>query len=171
MKRLLSVALMFTVLIGSIFSMPCASIDESTAEDAKEEKEKIIRWVDFDVCAAALREGAALDIDSHASEAPLSWVDLLAYYAMRHGGSFQAIKQVICKKLPTPHTVKENQYINSAKAAHKQNYFDIIAPPTAPYWTECSVPTSVFLQKQTANNSVKQNTAFALFSQLRKAIP
>ena len=111
MKRLLSVALMFTVLIGSIFSMPCASIDESTAEDAKEEKEKIIRWVDFDVCAAALREGAALDIDSHASEAPLSWVDLLAYYAMRHGGSFSSYKTGDLQKIAdTAHSEGKSVY-------------------------------------------------------------
>lgn len=56
---------------------------------AAQEKGDFIKWVDFDVPAEALEAALELDTASHAGEdAPVSWVDLLAYLGAKYGGDF-----------------------------------------------------------------------------------
>lgn len=62
-------------------------------EISEETKEKnYIKWVDFDVSSSALKEAARLDIESHESEMPVKWTELLALYAAKSGGSFGKYK-------------------------------------------------------------------------------
>ena len=49
----------------------------------------IIKWVDFNVTAAAMEKAMRLDIESRETGAPLDWVDLLAYLGAKYGGDFK----------------------------------------------------------------------------------
>ena len=48
----------------------------------------ILRWVDFDVTAEAMRDALAYDVASHGGESEIHWVDLLACLGARYGGDF-----------------------------------------------------------------------------------
>ena len=48
----------------------------------------ILRWVDFDVTAEAMRDALAYDVASHGGENEIHWVDLLACLGARYGGDF-----------------------------------------------------------------------------------
>ncbi len=45
-----------------------------------------IQWVDFDVSLAAMERALKIDVESHETEQPLSWIDLLALTAVHSGG-------------------------------------------------------------------------------------
>lgn len=47
-----------------------------------------IKWVDFTVSYEALCRAYAWDVDTHDTEYPVSWIELLAYTAARTGGEF-----------------------------------------------------------------------------------
>lgn len=49
---------------------------------------KYIKWVDFDVNTSILQKLIQLDIDTHATDTPLNWVEMLAYLATKYGGEF-----------------------------------------------------------------------------------
>lgn len=86
-------AIILTFLLVSLFlfgdgdriSFPVAN-QENTASgsDAK----KFIKWVDFDVSAAAMQEAFRYDVNTCQSEPHLNWVDLLSYLGARYGGDF-----------------------------------------------------------------------------------
>ena len=47
-----------------------------------------IKWVDFTVSYEALCKAYDWDVDTHDTEHPVSWIELLAYTAARTGGEF-----------------------------------------------------------------------------------
>lgn len=51
------------------------------------EEKKYIKWVDFNVPYEALDKALKLDVASHGTDAPLNWVELLAYLAAKNGGN------------------------------------------------------------------------------------
>ena len=63
-----------------------------------DEKEKI-KWIDFDVTYAALKDTMNLDIDTYESENHISWIDSLAYLAAKSGGKFSSYKKSDLSKL------------------------------------------------------------------------
>ena len=48
-----------------------------------------IKWVDFTVTAEAMGDALQVDLDSHGSETPISWIDCLAYLSAKYGGNFK----------------------------------------------------------------------------------
>lgn len=54
---------------------------ESSAEGT------LIKWVDFNVSYEALCETYRYDAESHGTEVPLDWIELLAYLAAKNGGT------------------------------------------------------------------------------------
>ncbi len=69
-------------------SMPIGSAAEPTTEPEK----KIIKWVDFNVPAEALKKAAALDILTHDEPVQLNWIEMLAYLAAKNGNNFSHYK-------------------------------------------------------------------------------
>lgn len=61
---------------------------EPRAVTAEEQKGDFIKWVDFNVSYEALCAAYQWDIDTHGSEHPVSWIELLAYLAARDGDNF-----------------------------------------------------------------------------------
>ncbi len=53
-----------------------------------------LHWVEFKVGYPALSEALAIDISSHETEQPLSWIDILALAAVRTGDSQVSVRAV-----------------------------------------------------------------------------
>jgi murein DD-endopeptidase MepM/ murein hydrolase activator NlpD len=47
-----------------------------------------IKWVDFNVCCAAMNKALKADINSLDEEVKLNWIELLSYLAVKYGGNF-----------------------------------------------------------------------------------
>lgn len=66
-----------------------STISESdTSSTASNASQDYIKWVEFNVTYEALEKAMNLDINSHESDCPLHWVELLAYLGARYGGDF-----------------------------------------------------------------------------------
>ncbi|WWR16627.1 M23 family metallopeptidase [Lachnospiraceae bacterium JLR.KK008] len=61
-----------------------------TADEGKEtqENEDYIKWVEFHATEEILSAAYRLDVESYGEKVHLSWIDLLAYVAAKHGGQF-----------------------------------------------------------------------------------
>ena len=61
-----------------------------------DDKEKVIKWVDFKVSYEALCAAYEWDVKSHDTETEISWIDLLALTAAKTGGVFdkEAVKKL-----------------------------------------------------------------------------
>ena len=51
-----------------------------------------IQWVDFTIPYEAMKKAMDLDIDSHDSEQPLDWIEILSVLATRYGGNWNQYK-------------------------------------------------------------------------------
>lgn len=51
-----------------------------------------IKWVDFTPTTSVLRQALDIDIQSHDTDTPVSWIELLAYAACKNGGKFTSGK-------------------------------------------------------------------------------
>lgn len=54
----------------------------------EEEKKSYIKWVDFTPTAELLSDALEIDLATHESEAPVSWIELIAALGQKYGGSF-----------------------------------------------------------------------------------
>lgn len=75
------------------------------------EEKSFIKWVDFNVPYEALDKALKLDVASHGTDAPLNWVELLAYLAAKNGGEFKRFKasqlDAVAKELQEGKTIEE----------------------------------------------------------------
>ncbi len=65
---------------------------QSPVATRQDDESTYIKWVDFTVTSAAMQKALKLDIDSHDGDAPLDWVELLAYLGAKYGGNFKKYK-------------------------------------------------------------------------------
>lgn len=70
----------------------------STSPDAPAGQD-YIRWIDFDIPEPALTRALQLDVESVNGDCHVGWVELLAIYAARHGGSFRDCRPDDLQKL------------------------------------------------------------------------
>lgn len=73
-------------------NMDGVSNTDVRAVNKESDNEDYIKWVDFDVSAAALRQAYQYDIDTYGTEQHLDWIELLAYLACIYGGDFSHYK-------------------------------------------------------------------------------
>jgi len=52
-----------------------------------------IKWVDFDVCYAAMDKAYNYDVESHLEDVKLNWIELLAFLGARYGGDFSKYRE------------------------------------------------------------------------------
>ncbi len=71
-----------------ILSLICAP--KAHAEDAQTD---YIKWVDFSIPETALADAMQTDIDTHKSERPINWIELLSALGCRYGGNFSIYKK------------------------------------------------------------------------------
>jgi murein DD-endopeptidase MepM/ murein hydrolase activator NlpD len=58
-----------------------------------------IKWVDFQVSASAMKDALDYDIQSHGSDTPLHFVEMISYLGARYGGNFNRYKKSDLAKL------------------------------------------------------------------------
>lgn len=64
----------------------------STVAAGTDGEKKFIKWVEFNVPYEALDKALKLDVQSHATDMPLNWIELLAYVAAKNGGEWKNVK-------------------------------------------------------------------------------
>ncbi len=84
-----------------IFSMTTVLWTPVCADDGKS---AYIKWVDFGICEAALTDAMNADVETHESERPIAWIELLAALGCRYGGNFSAYKKSDLEKLCKAYT-------------------------------------------------------------------
>ncbi len=72
-----------------IFAMVIFQMKGHIAEDSIETSASYIRWVDFDVCAQAMKDTLTWDVETVDQANHVSWITMLACYAAKHGGNFE----------------------------------------------------------------------------------
>ncbi len=82
-KVILLEAALVVILLAALFSQEEAIQTGTTATG-----EDYIKWVDFTVSYEALCKAYEWDVDTHDTEHPIGWIELLAYAAARTGGEF-----------------------------------------------------------------------------------
>lgn len=83
-----SIIFIFTVLIISfVLIINCIFFTQNKAAKV-EENIDFINWVDFKVPCQAMEYAIKLDVETHDTEVPLHWIELLAYLAAKNGNNF-----------------------------------------------------------------------------------
>ena len=54
---------------------------------------RLLKWVDFNVTAEAMKDALQYDVDSHGKEHEIHWIDLLACLGAKYGGDFSHYKK------------------------------------------------------------------------------
>lgn len=75
---------------GSVSASAAAS---AAAPASPSDTRKYIKWVDFDVTAAAMRRALQYDVDTYDQKPHLDWIELLAWLGARYGGDFSRYRQ------------------------------------------------------------------------------
>lgn len=104
-------ALVFSGIPGGPLSgLPGKREVSQTAASASNAKD-FIKWVDFDVTAAAMQQALRHDVDSFQDPTHLNWIELLAYLGARYGGDFSRYKgsdlDGLAEKLKTGMSMEE----------------------------------------------------------------
>lgn len=68
------------------------SLYSSADGEGGESGKKFIKWVDFGVSAAAMKQAMKYDADSQTEKIKISWIDLLSAAACKNGGNFSDSK-------------------------------------------------------------------------------
>ncbi|MGN0452496.1 MAG: M23 family metallopeptidase [Ruminococcus sp.] len=61
------------------------------------EKDSFIKYVEFNVTYKALTEAMEVDLETHGTDTPISWIDLLSLLGARYGGNFDNYKTMHLK--------------------------------------------------------------------------
>lgn len=75
------------ILLGLCIALSSAAVHDN-AVYASSENKKYIKWVDFGVSCAAMKQAMKYDIDSRSQKVKISWIDLLSIAALQNGGKF-----------------------------------------------------------------------------------
>lgn len=86
-----------------------SSLDVSSASSS--DAEKFIKWVDFNVPAAAMKKAFRYDVDTYQADIHLNWIELLAYLGARYGGDFTRYQEsdmaAVAEELTNGRTIEE----------------------------------------------------------------
>ena len=97
-SRKTAAAALLAISIFSAAVIVTPSVINTAAKPAQEEK-KFIKWVEFNVTAAAMEQAYKIDLKAHEEGKSASWTELLAYLGARYGGDFSRYRADDLKKL------------------------------------------------------------------------
>lgn len=72
---------------------------ETKEEKPTEVKKDYIKWVDFNVSAAAMRAAMKMDVESFEKDVHYDWIELLSILATEYGGDFSLYKEKDLKNI------------------------------------------------------------------------
>lgn len=91
--------LLFGLCFGLLLLHPAATPDSRPASASAQHvvrrqtgEKEYIKWVEFNIPKEALQKAYQYDVDTHGTEHPLNWVELLAYLGAKNGGDFSGYK-------------------------------------------------------------------------------
>lgn len=84
---ILTLSAVILTIGGVCLALTCAR-PAINAENSEQPEQKFIKWVDFNVSYEALCDTMEADISSHDTDNHCSWIDLLAYLAVKNGNDF-----------------------------------------------------------------------------------
>lgn len=84
-------------IIALVSILLCMAIFFSIASKMSEWHEqtggRLLKWVDFNVTAEAMKDALAYDIAAHGQENEIHWIDLLAILGAKYGGDFSRYRK------------------------------------------------------------------------------
>lgn len=102
----------------------------SGIQSGSEEKKEYIKWVEFHVTKEALQLAYEYDVQTHETEHPVHWVELLAYFGAKYGGDFSRFKpadmNAVVEKLSAGETTMEQLTEGMEYYAYYQEAYDAI---------------------------------------------
>ena len=87
-KRPVIAALGAVLLIAFLFNTASTVYRQRVEASAR-----LLRWVDFNVTAEAMRDALQYDVESHGTEHEIHWIDHLACLGARYGSDFSHYKR------------------------------------------------------------------------------
>lgn len=79
-------------VIAVLCALLCAAVlfnvAAGMAQWHRQASARLLKWVDFNVTAEAMRDALNYDVQSHGKEHEIHWIDLLACLGARYGGNF-----------------------------------------------------------------------------------
>lgn len=82
------------IILFTSFYLYGSFTENSLAVSSSQTKDKeYIKWVDFNVSCEALDKAYCYDVESHTSDMPLNWIELLSYLGAKYGGDFSNFKE------------------------------------------------------------------------------
>ena len=90
------------------------------SEWQKEANGRLLKWVDFNVTAAAMKDALAYDVSTHGQKNEIHWIDLLAFLGAKYGGDFSRYKKSDMEKLAS--RLKDGESIDEITAG--MTYFE-----------------------------------------------
>ncbi len=98
-RTFLIIFLVIIILSGTTYGI-LRNVSIYTAKDTVPEtkstsqaQKDFIKWVDFNVTSSAMTAAMKLDIESHKTDTPLDWIELLAVLGVKYGGDFSSFRQ------------------------------------------------------------------------------
>ncbi len=98
-RTFLIIFLLIIILSGATYGIfRNVSIDTTKdtipeTKSSSQAQKDFIKWVDFKVTSSAMTAAMKLDIESHGTDTPLDWVELLAVLGVNYGGDFSSFRQ------------------------------------------------------------------------------
>ncbi len=93
LKSLLALLAVGGLILASKPLIPPRPDTRAVTATPSEPEKKYIKWVDFNVTAAAMRQALRYDVDTYGQEPHFQWVELLAWLGARYGGDFSRYKE------------------------------------------------------------------------------
>lgn len=118
LKHIIYTAVFLILFSFFIISYNYANNIKSASTDGND----FIKWVDFNASYEALSDAMSMDIETHTSNNPHSWIDILSYLSIQNGNNFSHYTNKDIKKLKEK--LKDGKTIDELMAENKYyNYY------------------------------------------------
>src|ERR1035437_10215451 len=99
MKKWIKIAIILTIICSIAVSVPYFSYITKAQYTAAPEDKKFIKWLEFNVPYSALKKAIDEDIKSWNTATKISFIETLAYLAVKYGGNWKQYKSGDMDKL------------------------------------------------------------------------
>lgn len=115
----------------------------SPKEEESLPAEGYLKWVEFDIPYSALNAALAVDIDTHDTNHPVSWIDLLACLGVKYGGNWGKYRYADLQKMAdtlSSTSAEELMADNKYYSYYAEAYEAVLGGMVGPYRKEAPDP-------------------------------
>lgn len=91
-RNLIIILLIVTTFLSLFMYLDSKSLYNSAYTVSSTTEKKFIKYVEFNVPYSLMDSAMKYDIDSHNTDKPLNWIELIAYLGAKYGGQFSKYK-------------------------------------------------------------------------------